>query len=81
MVLLEIPTEHLIDPAGSRVTSLNNAMVRLDPEDFINIRKIEILASQRHTRRGSATAVQQIRITITSPSSGSGRYSYDGPAS
>ncbi|WVF72028.1 hypothetical protein IAT40_006840 [Kwoniella sp. CBS 6097] len=37
-----------IDSAGTRVPSLNSAMIRLDPAEFINLRKIEFRLSQ-HT--------------------------------
>ncbi|WWD16092.1 hypothetical protein CI109_100517 [Kwoniella shandongensis] len=37
-----------IDSSGARTTSLTAAMIRLDPVEFINLRKIEFRYSQRH---------------------------------
>ncbi|OCF44157.1 hypothetical protein I317_01949 [Kwoniella heveanensis CBS 569] len=37
-----------IDSAGNRVSSLKSAMIRLDPSEFINLRKLEFRLSQ-HT--------------------------------
>ncbi|KAK8869647.1 hypothetical protein IAR55_000215 [Kwoniella newhampshirensis] len=36
-----------IDSSGARTSDLSNAMIRLDPDDFINLRKIEFRYSQR----------------------------------
>ncbi|WVQ98892.1 hypothetical protein IAU59_006023 [Kwoniella sp. CBS 9459] len=37
-----------IDSASTRVDTLDSAMIRLDPAEFINLRKIEFRLSQRH---------------------------------
>ncbi|ORY28258.1 hypothetical protein BCR39DRAFT_496331 [Naematelia encephala] len=49
-----------IDATGARTNSLDDAMVRLDPDQFINIRKVEFLASQRNH-----TFAKQLRMVDT----------------
>ena len=44
---LERSLKRVVDSSGIRTPSLSSAMVRLDPEDFINIRRVEFCASQR----------------------------------
>ena len=47
LFIAEGPDLIAADPSGSRTPSLSSAMVRLDPDDFINLRKIEFTAAQR----------------------------------
>jgi crossover junction endonuclease MUS81 len=50
------------DSAGARAPNMTSAMVRLDPEEFVNIRKIEFRASQR-----SHAIVGQLRLVDSAP--------------
>jgi crossover junction endonuclease MUS81 len=52
-----------VDSMGKRVDGVGSAMIRLDPEDFITLRKIELLESQR-----SHAFVSQLRLMDAAPS-------------
>ena len=56
------------DSLGRRVETVSEAMIRLDPEDFITLRKIEMLDAQR-----SHAFVGQLRLVDSSPVSRNGQ--------
>ena len=57
-----------LDSMGNRVVSLSSAMIRLDPETFVALRKVEFRKTQRHH-----PFVKQLKLVKSAKVDGSGQ--------